>query len=300
MTTTTLRLTSTATNAARGSRTRATLRYLTYPALLIANAAWVGLAIRRGSDLGTAAFLGLQTSLVVLFALERLIPHEQNWQPSKREFVRDFFYFGLNGAVDAGTKVGVALLAGFAAPWANALPFAVAVPVAILLVDFVGYWLHRWGHHGWLWKVHGVHHTPDKVNTWNNNTIHFVNSFYSSAGKLLPLVLLGFDPNVIVVTAYASTLQSFAVHANIDVNLGWLGQLLMGPQHHRLHHSTVVAEAGNFASVTTLWDKVFGTFVLGRAPHAVGVESPRTFPAPNDVWSNQVHPFVSTQAYPTE
>ena len=34
----------------------------------------------------------------------------------------------------------------------------------------------------------------------------------------------------------------------------------MGPAHHRLHHSTVIEEAGNFASAITLWDIAFGTY----------------------------------------
>jgi len=84
------------------------------------------------------------------------------------------------------------------------------------------------------------------------------------------------------------------VHANIDVELGWLGYLIMGPAHHRLHHSTVIDEAGNFASATTVWDIAFGTFVYepGQRPEAVGVVRPETFPSPMNVVRNQLHPFV--------
>ena len=84
------------------------------------------------------------------------------------------------------------------------------------------------------------------------------------------------------------------MHANIDVELGWLGYLIMGPAHHRLHHSTVLGEAGNFASAITIWDIVFGTFVYepGRVPESVGVVSPDTFPSPMHVLRNQLHPFV--------
>ena len=176
----------------------------------------------------------------------------------------------------------------------NSLHLAIALPLAILIADFGGYWMHRWGHLGWLWKVHGVHHAPDKVNTWNNNTIHFVNSIYGGLAKTLPLALLGFDPTVIIIAAYASTIQSYAVHANIDVDLGWLGYLIMGPVHHRLHHSTVLEEAGNFASATTVWDIAFGTFVYepGRAPAEIGIVEPEKFPAPLDVVRNQLHPFI--------
>ena len=278
--------------SAPGQRTLA--RYLTYPAVLAANAALVAWAVASDAPLEAVTMLGLLGTLATLFILERCMPYERHWHPSLEESLRDFLYFGVNGAMDGLVKLGVAFAVAAIGAWDNSLPFGVALPAAILLADFGGYWMHRWGHHGWLWKVHGVHHTPDKVNTWNNNTIHFLNSIYSGLAKTLPLALLGFDPAVIVIAAYVTTIQSYAVHANIDVELDWLGYLIMGPAHHRLHHSTVVDEAGNFASALTLWDIVFGTFVYepGRAPETVGVAAPETFPSPMDVARNQLHPFV--------
>lgn len=278
----------------RPTRPRKAVRYLTYPAILAANAALVGWAVATGAPLEGVTTVGLLFTLTVLLVLEWVMPYETEWHPNWKEALRDFFYFGLNGAMDAVVKLGVAFGVAAIGTWDNSLPFAAALPAAILVADLGGYWLHRWGHHGWLWKVHGVHHTPDKVNTWNNNTIHFVNSIYSGLAKTLPLALLGFEPTVIVIAAYVGTIQSFAVHANIDVELGRLGYFIMGPAHHRLHHSTVVEEAGNFASATTIWDLVFGTFVYepGRAPAGIGVVKPESFPHPLNVVRNQLHPFI--------
>ena len=273
---------------------RGLARVLTYPAFLGANAAVVGWAVATDAPLATVTFASLLGSLGVLFTLEWAMPHRKAWHPNRREAFRDGIYFGMNGAIDAVVNLAIAASVASIGIWNNGLAFALALPLAILLGDFAGYWMHRFGHVGWLWKVHGVHHTPDKVNTWNNNTINFINTIYSGVAKSLPLALLGFSPDVVVVAAFVLTLQSFAVHANIDVKLGWLGWLIMGPQHHRLHHSTVVAEAGNFASATTLWDILFGTFVYGedREPAAVGVEAPETFPEPNAILRNQIHPII--------
>lgn len=269
-------------------------RYLTYPALLAANAALVAWAVAVDAPLEATTSVGLFGTIVALFVLEWLMPYDREWHPSFQEALRDFLYFGLNGGMDAVVKLGVAFAVAAVGPSESSLPLGIALPAAILIADFGGYWLHRWGHHGWLWKVHGVHHTPDKVNTWNNNTIHFLNSIYSGLAKTLPLALLGFDASVIIIAAYATTIQSYAVHANIDVDLGWLGYLVMGPAHHRLHHSTVMAEAGNFASAITLWDVLFGTFVYGPSltPAKVGVVEPETFPSPMNVVRNQLHPFI--------
>ena len=274
-------------------------RRLAYPAVLLANGALLIYAIAADVALESVTLPALLASLGALFVLERWIPHRRSWNPSFKEGLRDFFYFGMNGGIDVAVKMGLAfaiaaLASGGLVTWHNGLPFWPAALIAILIADFAGYWLHRWGHHGWLWKVHGVHHTPDKVNTWNNNTIHFINTVYSGLSKTLPLWLLGFAPDVIVAAAYVSTLWSFAVHANVDVDLGWFDRLVMSPVHHRLHHSTKIDEAGNFATVTTLWDRLFGTFVYepGLEPVEVGVVEPETFPAPNAVLQNQLHPFV--------
>jgi len=273
---------------------RSLARHLTYPLLLVANAALVTWAFVTDVSLESITLAGLLGTIVTLFVLEWAMPYEREWHPDGKEALRDLFYFGLNGGMDAIVKLGTAFAVAAIGVWDNALSFGVGLPVAILIADLGGYWMHRWGHLGWLWKVHGVHHTPDKVNTWNNNTIHFVNSIYSGLAKTLPLALLGFDPAVIVIAAYVTTIQSYAVHANIDVELGWLGYLVMGPAHHRLHHSTAIEEAGNFASAITLWDIAFGTFVYapGLAPEAVGVADQETFPSPLNVFRNQLHPFV--------
>ncbi len=289
-------MTTTTFNDTKTTNTANTIaRYVTYPAILAANAGVIAWTIATGGSVAGITFVLLLASIALLVTLEYVMPHDRSWQPDKTEGLRDLVYFGMNGGIDALTKMGIAVAVASIGTWNNGLSFVVAVPLAILAGDFAGYWLHRWGHSGWLWRVHGVHHTPDKVNTWNNNTIHFINSIYSGLGKVLPMLALGFSPDVIIVAAYALSLQSFAVHANIDVDLGWLGYLVMGPAHHRMHHSTVVAEAGNFASATTVWDIAFGTFNYGdgrAAPAAVGVEKPETFPSPVDVVRNQLHPFI--------
>ncbi|TPV96966.1 MAG: sterol desaturase family protein [Myxococcales bacterium FL481] len=269
-------------------------RYLAYPALLAANGGLVAWALVTDAPLDLVTLVGLLGSIAGLAALERVMPFRREWNPTAREGWRDTLYFTLNGALDAVVKLGIAALVGTIGIWDNGLHLAIALPLAVLIAEFAGYWMHRFGHAGWLWKVHGVHHTPDKVNTWNNNTIHFINTVYSAAAKTLPLALLGFHPDVVLIAAFLITLQSFAVHANIDVDAGPLNYLIMTPVHHRLHHSTHVDEAQNFGSALTLWDVIFGTFVYqpGQTPTTVGVVDPRSFPNPLHVLRNQLHPFV--------
>ncbi|MEQ9500321.1 MAG: sterol desaturase family protein [Deltaproteobacteria bacterium] len=277
-------------------------RYTAYPALLtgvLGVAAW---AIATDQNLSLVATLALFATITLLVLFERLIPYDLDWQPSLREWMRDGIYFGLNGAVDAITQVGVAALAIWVAPYldwgASNLPIVFAAPLAIVIADLAGYWLHRKSHDiPWLWRIHGVHHAPTKVNAFNNNTVHFLNVAFSTAAKTLPLLVLGFAAEAVFVAALFLTVQSFAVHANADFRLGALNWLVMGPEHHRLHHSTVLEEAGNHATGITLWDVVFGTFTWrpGRTPFAVGTVDPDEFPSPNQIIANALVPFVSTR-----
>ncbi|MCA9666664.1 MAG: sterol desaturase family protein [Myxococcales bacterium] len=274
------------------------LKTTAYPTLLatvLGVAVW---AVRSGQNLALVALLALFASIGVLLLLERLIPFKDEWHADAKGWLRDGIYFGLNGAVDAATKVGVTALAVLVAPhldWGAArLPLWLAAPLAILVADFFGYWLHRKSHDiEWLWRVHGVHHAPTQVNTFNNNTAHFLNIVFSTTAKWLPILLLGFSAEAVFIAGLFLTVQSFGVHANADLRLGPLNWIIMGPEHHRLHHSTVIAEAGNHATGITLWDLVFGTFTWrpGRVPTAVGTYDPQAFPAPDRIVQNVLLPF---------
>ena len=111
-------------------------------------------------------------------------------------------------------------------------------------------------------------------------------------------MLLGFSEEAVFAATLFLSLQTFAVHVNADVKLGFLNHLIMGPEHHRLHHSVDIDEAGNHASALTLWDRVFGTFTWkeGRTPEAVGIGAGVEFPEPNDIIDNQLFPFCLERA----
>ena len=276
------------------------LKETALPVLLTANAAAWGYTIATGGDLESVLFTTFLGSMGALALLEVARPHRASWRPSPREWLRDLSYFGLNGLVDAGTKLGAALLAVSFAPGSNGLPLWLDIIAAVLVTDLAGYWVHRWGHVGWLWRVHGVHHTPDKVNLVNNNTANFINIMLSTLSTLLPALLIGASPEATLVAAGLGTLQSFIVHVNAELTLpAPLDRIFMTPAHHRLHHSTVLEEAGNYASVLTVWDWMFGTLVYapGLEPEAVGVVEPESFPAPSDILRNVIHPFVRRDHY---
>ena len=72
--------------------------------------------------------------------------------------------------------------------------------------------------------------------------------------------------------------QTLAVHANIAGSLGPLDRWIGSAELHRLHHSTVPEDAGNFGTQLAIWDRVFGSYRRGRTPATVGVFAPGSYP----------------------
>jgi sterol desaturase/sphingolipid hydroxylase (fatty acid hydroxylase superfamily) len=55
------------------------------------------------------------------------------------------------------------------------------------------------------------------------------------------------------------------IHANLKINLGWLGWLLASPQFHRVHHSADPAHRDkNFGRTLSIFDHVFRTAYPSR------------------------------------
>ena len=268
-------------------------RYGGLPLLLAVNAAVIAWTLTTGFSMPLASVFMLFGSVAYLLLMERWIPFRRDWQPAPREWRRDGIYFVVNGLLSVVPPALVGAVAIHLAPGHLAMGLGTQIPLAILVAGFAGYWTHRLGHtvHA-LWALHGVHHTPDKVNAWNNNVVHAADLTFQNTTSLGALVLVGFSPEaVFAATAYGQAM-SFADHANADFRIGWFNLLIGSPEQHRLHHSVDVEEAGHY-SVLPLWDLVFGTFTWrpGREPRAVGIEKPETFPQPDAIGRNFVHPF---------
>ncbi|WP_129843317.1 sterol desaturase family protein [Streptomyces sp. RFCAC02] len=270
------------------------LGHLAYPVLLAALVTVAVLTVRREWDQGTVSALFMIGTLTCLVALERAIPHDRSWHPDRREWRWYGVYFGLSVI---GTAVGqgvVATLAGTLAGPGSLLPLGGEIPVALLATSLVGYGVHRLGHtNPWLWRVHGLHHVPEKVNVGNTGVNHILDVALSQAASQFALAVTGFSGNCVFVVGLVVIVQGYFSHTNAEVRLGWLNHVVVGPEQHRLHHSTDLAEAGHYATDLSLWDHVFGSFTWrpGRRPAAVGVVDPSSFPGTGEVIASLAHPW---------
>jgi sterol desaturase/sphingolipid hydroxylase (fatty acid hydroxylase superfamily) len=264
------------------------------PALLLAVAAVFALTTWRGWGQGVAVFLFQFVVLGVLVLLEYLVPYDPSWRPSRREWGYYAVYYVLTAA---GGTIGqnlVLLVVGAVATAHPVLPLWGEIPLALLLGSLASYAVHRAGHtYAWLWRLHGVHHVPGKVNVANNGVNHVADVVIAQGFSQLALTLVGFSQRAVFAVSLFTVAQGYFVHANVRARLGPLNHILAGPEQHRLHHSTELTEAGHYGSDLSLWDRLFGTFTWrpGRAPVEVGLADPRTFPATGRIVATLVHPL---------
>ncbi|AXG82642.1 sterol desaturase family protein [Streptomyces paludis] len=267
------------------------MRRAAYPALLLLTVVTAVVVPFLGLDPGLATFGFQFTVIAYLLVMERLIPYDRAWHPDRREWGWYGVYFLLTtlGAVVAQQLV--AALVAVLSPERPALPLAVEIPLALLAGSLASYLVHRWSHtNPWLWRLHGIHHVPEKVNVANNGVNHVMDVLLAQSVVQLSLSLIGFSQRAVFAVGLFVITQGYFTHANIDVRISWLNYVFASPEQHRLHHSTDLAEAGHFGSDLSVWDRCFGSYTWspGREPRAVGLHDPASFPTTEAVLASHL------------
>ncbi|WP_223291263.1 sterol desaturase family protein [Streptomyces avicenniae] len=265
-----------------------------YPLLITVLVALAWLTLGLDWEPSLPSMLFLLWTVLFLGLLERLIPYDRSWHPDRSEwrwYGAYFFITAVGGSIAQGlVSAAVAVLA----EPQPVLPLAAEIPLAVLAGALAGYAVHRLGHtNPWLWRLHGVHHVPEKVNVANNGVNHVLDVAFSQGATQLALAGAGFSQDSVFVAGLFVVAQGYFVHANIDVRLGWLNHVVSSPEQHRLHHSTDLAEAGHYAVDLSVLDHLFGSFTWrpGRRPGAVGLHDPRSFPPTGALLATLVHPW---------
>jgi sterol desaturase/sphingolipid hydroxylase (fatty acid hydroxylase superfamily) len=144
----------------------------------------------------------------------------------------------------------------------TAVPGAVSVIAAIIMMEFAAYWRHRFEHARALWPIHATHHADEAMNWLSVRRKHPLGEMLSVLIDNLPVVLLGLPFWAIAAAALIRGWWGYFIHADVPWTLGRLGKVLISPAAHRLHHIRDEALMGtNYGNMLTVWDKVFGTYV---------------------------------------
>ena len=215
-------------------------------------------------DVQTASFFGL----VILFeVLERVRPaHEVNrWKDLKI----DVLSFALALVLNRTCKAAVfAIVLATTPQWMglqlaalHALPATVRILLAIVIVDFAIYWIHRAQHQfDTLWRTHAWHHSIEELYWFSGFRTSFLHSFlYAIPATSVSTLVFNLSPLEAGIGYSIGLFIQFWEHTNVRVNVGVLRWIIITPDYHRVHHSTR-HNRSNFGTTFSVWDRIFGTY----------------------------------------
>lgn len=153
-----------------------------------------------------------------------------------------------------------------------------AYVIGFIVIDFYGYWTHRWAHQiNFLWNKHAIHHSSEEFNlacALRQTVSSFVNLFII---LLIPAAIFGVPAVVIAITLPIQLFLQFWYHTKHIKKMGFLENILVTPSHHRVHHAINPEYMDkNHSQIFIIWDKLFGTFQeeLEEVPAVFGITRP--------------------------
>ncbi len=145
----------------------------------------------------------------------------------------------------------------------QALPFGFKLIVFLLVLDGIGYWMHRFWHTSWGWSIHRWHHAPTELYWLAGVRASFPQIVLANVPYLLAFPLLKPVPALFFpLYSYLMVLTNNWMHMNVTWQSKKLEWLVVTPRYHRVHHLKEIGQAGaNFGVLFTVWDRLFGTYV---------------------------------------
>lgn len=150
--------------------------------------------------------------------------------------------------------------------------------IAFFVIDFYGYWTHRWSHQiNIFWNKHAIHHSSEEFNlacALRQSISSFVNLF---TFLLIPAALVGIPSMVIAIVLPIHLFLQFWYHTRHIGKMGILEKIIVTPSHHRVHHAINPEYLDkNHGQIFIFWDKWFGTFQeeLEDVPPVYGITRP--------------------------
>lgn len=247
--------------------------YGTYPLVLCATVL-AFIALDGPLSVTLAGYVAVAGAAIAILVLESLRPERHEWRPDRRMVIHDALFLALVQmllpvlvtlpvTIALSRRVGDADL-DFQAVWPDGWPAAAQVGLMLIAGDFFRYWMHRGTHRSKrLWQFHAVHHSPKKLYWLNVGRFHPLEKAAQMLVDSLPFVLLGVSDEVLAGYFVFYAVNGFFQHSNCRVRLGWLNQVIAGPELHRWHHSRIIGESdNNYGNNLIIWDSMFGTRFL--------------------------------------
>lgn len=217
-------------------------------------------------DYQIAALFGL----ILLFVVcERLWPARR--VDRFKDIKLDVFSFAFALAVNRLATAGILHLVGDDTPaflhstavWLKSWPPAIRVIIAIIIVDFVIYWIHRSQHrYGFMWRTHAWHHSIEEMYWFAGFRTSFCHSLLNNIPQVvIPVTIFQLSPAEAGIGYSFGIFIQFVDHTNWKLSFGPLNRLLVTPDYHRIHHAAKLHRGKNLAGTFRIWDMLFGTYV---------------------------------------
>lgn len=251
-------------------------------AAALAAAASIAILAVAPQEARAALFGGAPAILFLLLGWETLAPCLPLFRRARNERARHGLH---NLTLAAGNAVATALL--FTGLWWSAafwsarhdvgilqavgLPPAARALAAVAVLDAWAYGWHRLNHRiPLLWRFHRTHHSDPRMDVTTAGRFHVGEILTTNAARIPLIVLAGLTPwEVVLYQALLTAVAQFH-HANVRLPRACdraLRVVIVTPAMHRVHHSRWQPETdSNFASLFSVWDRLFRSFRLHDDP----------------------------------
>lgn len=146
----------------------------------------------------------------------------------------------------------------------------------LLGIDFIFYWVHRWGHHiNIMWAAHSPHHSAEEMNFFVALRASVTQRLFSFF-FFWPLTIIGFNPVDIYAMTGLHLFISFLHHTELIPKLWrWIEYIFTTPSHHRVHHGINFTYLDkNFGEFLIIWDRLFKTYAEEDEKVVYGMYNP--------------------------
>ena len=220
----------------------------------------MNLAVGLGSVGVTIAVLG---SLATWISASHRFQHLRI-RTSARTLPRKYVSITLNGILAAAMYAGAVLLGDGVLYQRdlthNLLRVVVDSILALVVYDFLYYFLHRWLHTPRMMRyVHGVHHRVHSPEAMDGLYLHPVET---AAGVLLLFIAMATVGPIgiasFLTVAFVHSIANIATHTNLVLPYRAFALFNYWAVRHDFHHNT--HRDANYASIFPFWDRMFGTY----------------------------------------
>ena len=166
-------------------------------------------------------------------------------------------------------------------------PSLLQAVVALTILDFTGYWLHRLFHTQLLWPLHRLHHLPTQLDWFIALRFHPLDSFISLAVFTILFDTFAIPTNVIAPYFVFNMLYNLFVHSNVNFAWGKRQHLFNDPHFHALHHTPEGMRKNFSGCIFKIWDFIFGTALKTPVVH-----QPSEKESWSELWQALLFPYA--------